>query len=203
MKKLIRILRTTIVGGVFFLVPFVALIIVINKAIQIVRVITVPLAERLPFESIIGLEIPKILAVVVLLFFCLFAGLFATTSLAKKLVNWLESVLLSNIPGYSFLKNLGEEAVGTAPEHGQQAVIVQFDDASQIGILVEHISGGRVAVFIPDAPNPLAGGVFILDKDRVTPLEVPSASALKCLQRLGEGTGVLVNKVRSDNKEPS
>lgn len=200
MKRLIRILRTTIVGGVFLLVPFVALIIILGKALQIVRVITVPLAERLPVESIIGFETPKILAAVVLLFICLLAGLFANTSLAKKLVNWLESVLLSNIPGYTFIKSLGEEAAGTAPAHSQQAVLVRFDDASQIGFLVERISGGQVVVFIPDPPNPLAGGVFIFDEDRVTPLEVPSTSAVKCLRKLGEGTGALVNRVRSDNE---
>jgi uncharacterized membrane protein len=198
-KRLISILRTTIVGGVIFLVPFVVLIIILGKALQISRAVTVPLAERIPVESVMGLGTPKILAAVVLVLVCLLAGLFAKTSLAKKLVNWLEKVFLSNVPGYSFLKHLAEETAGTAPERGQQTVLVRFDEASQIGFLIERISGGRVAVFVPDAPNPLAGGVFIVDEDRVTPLDVPSGSALKCLQRLGEGSGSIVTRVRSDN----
>ena len=192
MKKLIHILRVTIVGGVFFLVPFVLLIIILGKAFQIIRVVTVPLAGLIPVESFIGFETPRILAVCILILLCFFAGLFAKTSLAKKLVNWLEKVLLSNLPGYTYFKNLGEEAAGLAPAHGQQAVLARFDDGWQIGFIVERIPEGRVVVFIPDAPNPWTGAVFIFDEDRVKPMNVPSTAAIKSLQKLGEGTGKLV-----------
>ena len=179
-------------GGVIFLVPFVVLIIILGKAHKIIRTVLAPLAERIPIESVIGLETPKILAAIVLVLICLFAGLFARTSTAKKLVSWLETVFLSNLPGYSFIKNLGEEIAETMPTQSHKAVLARFDDAWQIGFLVESIPGGRVVVFIPDAPSPWTGGVFILDEDRVTPLEVTSSAAIKCLQRLGAGTGTLV-----------
>ena len=195
MKRLVQILRATIVGGVIFLVPFVVLIIIIGKAHKIIRAVLAPVAERISIESVIGLETPKILAAIVLVLICLFAGLFARTSTAKKLVGWLETVFLSNLPGYSFIKNFGEEAAGTTPTQGYKAVLARFDDAWQIGFLVESIPGGRVVVFIPDAPSPWTGGVFILDEDRVTPLEVPSSAAAKCQQRLGAGTGTLVKEL--------
>lgn len=178
----------------FFLVPFVVLILVIGKALKIIRAVTVPLAERIPVESVIGLETPRAFAAIILVLVCLLAGLFARTSVAKKIVRWLESVFLSNLPGYSFIKNMGEEAAGAAPAHRQQPVVIRFDDAWQIGFIVEHISDGRVVVFIPDAPSPWTGGVYIFDEDRVTPLKGTSTSAVKCLQRLGEGTGELLNK---------
>jgi uncharacterized membrane protein len=195
MKRLISILRATIVGGVLFLAPFMVLIIILGKALKITRRILTPVAERLPIESLIGFETPKILAVIVLIFMCFLAGLFARTSLAKKLVSWLESAILSNLPGYSFIKNLGEEVAGVTPTQGYEAVLVRFDDAWQIGFLVERISGGRVVVFIPDAPNPWAGGVFIFNEDRVTPLKATSKSAVNCLRKLGAGTGGLVKGV--------
>jgi uncharacterized membrane protein len=67
MTKLIRILRTTILGGVLFLVPFVVLIIIIGKAHKIIRTVLAPLADRIPVESVVGLETPKILAAMVFL----------------------------------------------------------------------------------------------------------------------------------------
>jgi uncharacterized membrane protein len=184
----------TVVGGVLFLVPFIVLILILGKAIQILRIFTVPLAERLPYESVIGMETPRIMAVFVLIVACFLAGLFAKTSLAKKLVSWLEKTFLSNLPGYTYFKNLGEEAAGLAPAHGQQAVLAQFDDAWQIGFIVERIPEGRVVVFIPDAPSPWTGGVFIFDEERVKPLNVPSTAAVKSLQKLGEGTGALIKE---------
>jgi uncharacterized membrane protein len=125
---------------------------------------------------------------------CFLAGLFSKTKPAKKLVDWLETSLLSNIPGYSFMKNLGEEAVGAAPTQGYEVVLTRFDDAWQIGFLVERIAGGHAVVYIPGAPSPWTGSVFIFDEDRVEPLGVTSPAAIKCLQKLGEGTGDMVKK---------
>jgi uncharacterized membrane protein len=194
MKEFLRILRMTVLGGALFLVPFIVIILILGKATQLLRGITVPLSKHIPIESAIGLETPRILAIIILVALCFLAGLFAQTRLAKRMVGWLESNLLSNLPGYSFIKNLGEEAAGLAPAQSQQAVIVQFDDASQIGFLVERIEGGKVVVFIPDAPSPWTGGVFIFDENRVKPLNVPSTAAIKSLQRLGEGTGELLKR---------
>jgi uncharacterized membrane protein len=192
MKGFIRILRITIVGGAFFLAPFVVLIIIFGKAIQILRDVVGPVAEHIPIKSAIGLETPKLLAITLLIAVCFLAGLLAQTRLAKKLVDWLEATLLSNLPGYSFMKKVGEEAAGAKPAGSQEVVLVSSGDASQIGFLVERISEGRVVVFIPDAPTPWVGGVFIFNEDQVKPLEVPSTAALKSLQKLGEGTGAFV-----------
>jgi len=185
------------VGGVLFLVPFIILIIILGKALEILIGIVAPVAERIPLESAIGLETPKILALFLLVLLCFMAGLFARTASAKKMVSWLESMLLSNLPGYSFMKNLGEEVGGTAPTQNYQSVLVRFDDASQIGFLVERTPDRRVVVFIPDSPSPWTGSVFVIDEDRVTLFDEATTSAVKCLQKLGAGAGELIKgKVR-------
>lgn len=64
-------------GGALFLAPFVILVIVFGKAIQLLRVVTVPVSEHIPIESAIGLETPRILALLLLIVICFLAGLFA------------------------------------------------------------------------------------------------------------------------------
>jgi uncharacterized membrane protein len=192
MKKLIQVLRATIVGGVLFLVPFVVIILILGKAIQMLRVVAVPVAERIPIESAIGLETPGILAIILLVVICLLAGIFAQTRIAKRLVGWLETNLLSSLPGYSFMKNLGEEAAGAAPTEKYQSVLVKFDDSWQLGFLVERTQGGRVVVFMPGSPSPWTGSVFIIDEDRVKLIDKATTSSTKCLQSLGEGVGTLL-----------
>jgi len=187
MKRMINILRATIVGGVLFLAPFVVFIIIFDKALKVTRKILTPIAEKLPIESLIGLETPKILAIGVLVIVCILAGLFAKTSLARKMVGWIEDVILSNLPGYSFIKTMGEEIAGTAPAENYESVLVRFDDAWQIGFLVERITGDQIAVYIPGAPSPWTGGVFIFNEDRITPLQTTSTSAVNCLRKLGAG----------------
>jgi len=192
MRKLTHKLRTTIVRGVLFIAPFVVLIIIFGKALELISVVVLPVAEKTPVQTFFGMETPVIFAVIVLLFICFLSGLFAQTRLARKMVGWLEAALLSYLPGYSFMKDLGEEAVETKHEVKYKAVIVQFDDAEQIGFLIERISERRVVVFLPNAPIPWTGQVFIFSEDRVKPLVVPSTSVLKCLQKIGEGTGEIV-----------
>src|SRR5439155_24568062 len=95
-------LRTTLVGGILFLVPIVVVLIVLNKALAIAHKLVDPLAARLPFESLIGFRTPLVLAITLLVIFCFVTGLFARTALAKRSVGWLESSVLSNVPGYQF-----------------------------------------------------------------------------------------------------
>ncbi len=42
-----------------------------------------------------------------------------------------------------------------------------------------------------DAPNPLSGSVYLMTEEKIKPLDVPPASAIKCLKRLGIGAGEL------------
>jgi uncharacterized membrane protein len=70
---------------------------------------------------------------------------------------------------------------------GMSAVVVRFDDAWQIALEIERIEGGKVAVFLPGAPDPWSGSICIADEDRITPLELPIALVAKMSKRLGRG----------------
>ena len=192
MKKLMHMLRITIVGGVLFMVPFVLLVLVIGKALELLRAVVNPIAAKLPFESMIGLETPSILSIFLLVLLSFAAGLFAKTSIAKNMVHWLETALLSNLPGYSFMKNMGEEAAGTGPTQQYQSVLARFDDAWQLGFLVERLDSGQVVVFIPGSPSPWSGSVFIFDEDRVTLIDEATNASIKVLQKQGAGTAELL-----------
>jgi uncharacterized membrane protein len=47
-------------------------------------------------------------------------------------------------------------------------------------------------VFVPSIPTPLAGAVYILTAERVHPLNVPFAQAIKAISRWGSGSKDLV-----------
>ena len=192
MKKVMQMLKMTIVGGALFLVPFVLLIIILGKALEITRSIVIPIAERIPVESVIGLDTPRFMALFILILFCFTAGLFAKTDIAKKMVTRIETTLLSNLPGYSFIKNLGEEAAGDAPTQNYKSVLVRFDDAMQIGFFVERTQDGNIVVFIPGSPSPWTGNVFIMNEDRITIIDEATTSSVRCLQKLGQGFSEIV-----------
>ena len=192
MKPILQFLRTTLVGGILFLVPGIVLLILLEKALAFTHKFVDPLAEYIPVHSVIGLRTPVFLAIGLLLLLCFLAGFFARTALAQKVVGGLERALLSNLPGYEFLKRMGESMLGVEREGAYPAVLLRFDNYWQIGFRVEVLENGRVAVFIPGVPNANAGAVYLVSPDRVSPVGVPPARMLKCLKRLGVGSSALL-----------
>lgn len=185
-------IKTTIVGGLIFLIPIIVLIIIFGKALGITKKIVGPLANLIVFETVAGIGVATLLAVFVIVLFCFLTGLLAKTELAKKIINWLESTFLSNIPGYTFMKSMGKSFAGIDMDKGYETVLARFDDGWQIAFMVERIEDGHVAVFIPGAPSPWSGSVYLMTEDRIKPLNMPKKSVLKCIQRLGKVSNSLV-----------
>jgi uncharacterized membrane protein len=192
MKPLLQFLRTTLAGGVLFLVPIIVLIVILGKAGDIAHKLVDPLAARLLFESLIGLRTPVALVIGLIVLFCFLAGCFARTALAQRIVRTLETAVLSNVPGYEFFKSVGEGMLGGKPTVAHETVLARIEDAWQFDFLVERLENGSIAVFIPGAPNPYSGAVYFMTADRVRPAAIPLAAAMKCLKRLGAGSNALL-----------
>jgi uncharacterized membrane protein len=191
-KRLLQFLRTTLVGGILFMVPGIVLVIILEKSLALTHKFVDPLAEHIPVHSVIGLRTPLFLAIGLLLMICFFAGFFARTMLAQKIVRGLEGAVLANLPGYEFLKRMGESMLGVEREDAYPTVLLRFDDSWQIGFQIEALENGLVAVFIPGVPNASSGRAYLMSPDRVSPIGVQPARMLKCLKRLGVGSSALL-----------
>jgi uncharacterized membrane protein len=56
---------------------------------------------------------------------------------------------------------------------------------------------GRVTVFVPSVPTPLAGAVYIIARARVHPIDIPFTDAIKSISRWGAGSKDLVAAMRA------
>jgi len=189
MKRLLNFTRTTLVGGLLFLVPIVVLVVIVDKALGIVHRLTDPLAARFP---VVASHTPVLLASGLLIVVCFVLGLLALTRPARVGVNWLERTILSKIPGYVFIKGAGGSVLGQEERVPYPLLLVPMRDSWQFGFLIERLEGGYLAVYVPSAPNPLAGSVFFMSAERVRPCAIPVAAALQCLRQLGAGSHALL-----------
>ena len=192
MKTIGRFIRTTLAGGVLFLLPIVVLLLLLGKALEIMRKLVLPLANRLPVESIIGLDAPKALAIVLLIFLCFIAGVLARSAAAKKTTNWLESAILSNLPGYEILKTLSGSLLGSGEENERPVVLARIEDSWQIGFVFEQLEAGYLAVFVPGTPDPKSGAVYLMGEDRVRRTDIPFREAYRCVKRYGLGARAML-----------
>jgi uncharacterized membrane protein len=132
--------------------------------------------------------------VVLIVLLCFLAGLFARTLLAQKITFELESAVLSKVPAYDYLKQAGSSMMGLGEMAEHPVVLAQLGGAWRLGVQTDIASSGLV-VFIPNSPNTFSGSVFFVASDRLQPLDVPLAGALRCLERCGVGGGLLLGSL--------
>jgi len=184
--------KTTVIGGVFFLMPIVVVLIVIKQALGYINKALEPFQKLLPIESIGGVVVADVLGLAVLLGLCFAAGLMARRARLQEVVNKMEKTVLTRVPGYDFLKGLGESVVGLDRSHQYQAVLARFDDGWQFGFEMERLDDGHVVVFVPGAPAPFSGSVFIMEAERIRVLEGAQAETLRSLKAMGIGSNLLL-----------
>ena len=199
MRTIAQFVRTTILGGVFFLAPIVVLIVILAKAFDYAKRGLNAVVVHIPGVSELSVGAATALSIAMIALVCLLAGLLAHTVFAQRLVNVLESSLLSKIPGYDYLKQESASALGVAEIGELPVVFVPMEGGWQLGVQTEALSDGLVSIFVPGAPNPHSGSVFFFSADTVRPAGIKMAAGLNCLRRCGAGASALGASWPADN----
>ena len=194
MKEKKGFLKTTLIGGLIFLIPFVVIIAVLGKALEIMISVAGPISKILPVESVAGVAFVNIVAIAVLILICFIAGLLARSGVGKRAFNSLDMKLMALLPGYAFVKGIAGSMDEKEEKKVLLPVIAKFDDQSQVGFEVERLDNGLVAVFLPGSPDTWSGTVAYMTEDRVEKLDIDFTSATKTLRTLGRGSNELFKK---------
>jgi len=192
MKPVVDFMKTTIVGGLLFLVPAVLIILLVKNALELARKILMPIEKLLPIENIAGAAVEHLLAVVLIIAVCFAAGLAARTSPGAKLNAWLERAILRRVPGFGLIKRVTREMVNMESQSDLSVALARIEDAWVLSFIVEKLENGLLAVFVPSAPTPAVGSIYYLTEDRVKRLDVSVSSAIQCIMRLGVGSRELL-----------
>ncbi|MFH6947280.1 hypothetical protein ACHRV6_02205 [Flavobacterium sp. FlaQc-51] len=193
MKSILKIIKTTFLGGILFLAPLVLLLVILEKGYHIIQKITLPIINYFPKVKILGFTIEEIVAILIIFIICITAGLIARTAHAKKLIQKLENGILSFVPGYSFMKGINESIMGFESNENLKVILVPTDAGLQFAFLIEQINENNFAVFIPDAPSPWSGSVCFVEKKDITEVGISQKEALACIRKLGLGSAALLN----------
>ena len=183
-----QFLKTTVFGGIVFLVPVVIFAIIIGKAFRFMRKFTAPIAELLPFGPVVDAIVVNLLGITFVVLICFLGGLAAKSALVASLVDKLEANFLSKIPIYSLIKGTVSSTLKVEDAEAMKPVLAHLDDCSQIGFEIERVKGGKVAVFLPGAPDPKSGSVCYFTENRITSLDASLLSTMRVLKGFGKGS---------------
>lgn len=190
-NPIVRFTVTTVIGGVLFLVPVVFLGYILIQAYGVMVKIAEPMADWIPIDTVGGVALANLIAILAIVGVCFLAGLVARNALAHGAVKKLESSVLMKIPGYSLVKGIKGGFDQEETNHFKP-VALALGTAERIGFEIQKLPDGRSMVFIPSVPNAFSGITQILPPDQVTYLDVPVTSIMELSDKYGSGVDQLL-----------
>ena len=186
-----RFLKTTIVGGVLFLLPVAMVLLILGYAMRLAAKVAQPISDKLGLDQLgdfSGIGVVTVLAVLVLIVVSFAAGIVARTNLGERISRWFENSLLGGLPQYQLLKTMADGLAQVESSSSLAPALVSIEDGWQLGYLLEALENGWVAVFLPQAPTPMSGNVMYLPAERVRPLDITMIQAMSLVKRIGVGS---------------
>jgi len=193
MKRLAQFLLSSFAGGLVILLPIYLSVLLVIKAMQAVGKLVRPIAGLLPewFPA------EKVLSLLLVVLFCVLIGAAVRTRAGKAARERIEHSLFVRFPGYELFRSLTQQLAGSHEEHVWKPALAEIEEALVPAFVIEEFEDGRFTVFVPSAPTPLSGSIYILTADRVHPVDVPFTHAVKALSRWGAGSKELVEAMEN------
>jgi uncharacterized membrane protein len=159
-----------------------------KSAATLVRPFAALLPDWVPAENLFSL--------LLVLIICFIVGVAVRTRSGRAVRERMEVALFGRLPGYGLIKSLTQRLSGASEETAWTPALIELEDALVPAFIIETLDDGRLTVFVPSVPTPLAGAVYVLSADRVHILDVPFTQAIRSISRWGSGSSDLVAAMR-------
>ena len=181
MKALLKFLKVTLIGGLLVVLPVWVSLLLLFKAIKGAMAMLLPIAKLLPQWFVHE----KIVALGLLLVICFVVGLLVRTRPGQRLGRWLSQHIFDRIPGFALMRGMTRQLAGDKEEQSFQPALVEIEEALVPAFIIEKHTDGQFTVFVSSSPTPMAGTIYILQPERVHPVDVPLPKAMVCLTKWG------------------
>jgi uncharacterized membrane protein len=193
MKKSLLFATKAVVSGFLLIVPVYLAILLLAKAMgsvaKLVHPITLLVPDWFPGEALVSL--------LLVLLLCFLIGVGVRTATGRRIRERMEHTFFERIPGYAILRSFTQQMAGERAEKAWKPALAEIEEALVPAFVIEDFEDGRYTVFVPSIPTPLAGAVYILERERVHILDVPFTKALQVVSRWGSGAQGLAMSLKN------
>jgi len=197
MKTLADFLRMTLVGGLLVVLPPWVSVLLLFKVIKGALALLEPIAKLVP-QTFVHHDV---VALCLLILICFAVGLLIRTRVGQLIGDWLEHHFLGRIPGFSIVQSMIRQLAGAKDEQSFEPALVEIEEALVPAFIIEKHADGQFTVFVSSSPTPMAGAIYILQPERVHPVDVPLRKAMVCVAKWGSGAAEMRGAIRRE--EPS
>ena len=199
MKQLIEFLKTTVMGGLFVLLPVLLLYMLLSQALGLIVVLATPIADMFPKGTFDEIKHPIAMGLILIMGLSFLIGLVLRSKNGRRLGRWIERIVLDRLPVYKALKRL-TTGFAEAGKDGafKTAVLDSSGGEREIVYIIEEHGNEYMTVLQPWAPTAFSGTVKVVHQDRLEFLDANLGDVSRALSHWGVGVRELLERKTKD-----
>ncbi|QLE00692.1 hypothetical protein HX109_03610 [Galbibacter sp. BG1] len=160
MKFFNKSTNAVILGGIFFLIPLLLIILLITHALQLLLPIGRKIVELLHIHSLFGAATVTIVTILIIVLVCYLSGFLVQKGLVNDWGQKVEDKLFLFFPSLQILKYrlLGDKLSQNNDSDNWKAILLKEDVYYRIAFIISE-EKDVLNIFIPDAPRMDAGEI--------------------------------------------
>lgn len=195
MKKLTEFLKTSLIGGLFVLLPLIMFYLLLAEMLELVVALATPIADLFPEGTFDRVNAPVLIALILIVGASFLLGLTLRSMTLRRSGLWIERTVLGRLPLYTAVKSLSRGLIGAKEDATfRPALLNSPDGVREIVYVIEDHGDGQVTVLVPWSPTSFSGSVKIMGSDRIEMLEASLGDASRVLSQWGIGARELLGK---------
>ena len=195
MKNILEFIKTSLIGGLFVLLPLILLYLLLDEMLQLVVMLATPIADLFPEGTFERINAPVLIGLILIVGASFIFGLALRFMTLRRLGLWIEEKVLGRLPLYSAVKSLSRGLIGAKEDAAfRPAILTSSDDEKEIIYVIEELGDGQTTVLIPWAPASFAGSVKIVSSERIELLDASLGDTSRVLGHWGMGARELLGK---------
>jgi len=180
-------LKTTLLGGLFILLPIMLLWIGLKEIAELLVAMATPIADLFPAGVFDNLTAPGAVAVILIIGTSFILGLMAKSAMLSSVGRKIENSVLNKVPMYRMLKIISGALIDTDKSDISPAIIRDGSGGGDPCYVIEKHKDGRATVLVPWSPASFAGSIKLVQQADLELLNCSIDEYSRSLSQMGVG----------------
>ena len=180
-------LKTTLLGGLFVLLPLMLLWIGMKEIGALLVDMATPIADMFPPGVFDNLTAPGVVALFIIVGTSFVLGLAARSSWLSNIGHKIENSVLNKVPMYRMLKVISSALIDTDSSDVDPALIKDATGGGDPCYVIEKHADGRATVLLPWSPASFAGSIKVVQQADLEILPCSLDEYSRSLSQIGVG----------------
>ncbi len=182
-----KFLKTTLLGGLFILLPLMLLWIGLKEIGGLLEAMATPIADLFPKGVFDNLTAPGVVATFLIVGTSFVLGLAARFAWLSNIGHNIEKSILNRVPMYRMLKIISSALIDSEAGDVKPALITDGSGGGDPCYVIEKHADGRATVLIPWSPASFAGSIKVVQQSDLEYVPCSLDEFSRSLSQIGVG----------------